>query len=114
MYIYIKMQAPKKRELNLSIPLPLLPGSVSTATSTCGKPQCACKARPPKLHGVYYRWTGFLAGKRTTKTLTKEQAQECQRRIKNYRKLQQQIQKIVTQALAKAPWNIPSKSGQAC
>jgi hypothetical protein len=111
MYIYIKMQAQKPHRLTLTVPLPLLPGSVSTATSTCGKAQCACKAQPPKRHGVYYRWTGFLEGKRTTKTLTKEQAQECQRRIKNYRKLQQQIHKITTQALAKAPWRTARNPG---
>ncbi len=50
---------------------PILPGSVSTAKSQCGKPNCACKASPPKLHGTYYRWTGFLKGKRTTKTISK-------------------------------------------
>jgi hypothetical protein len=90
--------------LLLKVKCPLLPGSISTATSTCGKPNCACKARPPKLHGVYYRWTGFLEGKRTTKTLTRDQARECQRRIKNYRKLQQHIDKLLAQALAQAPW----------
>ena len=99
----------KSKQLILRIEKPLLPGSVSTATSTCGKPHCACKAHPPKLHGVYYRWTGFLQGKRTTKTLSKEIAQECQNRIKNYRKFQRQIEKILTQALAEAPWNKRNK-----
>jgi hypothetical protein len=104
MLLYIKMKTRKPRLRTLRLPLPLLPGSVSTATSTCGKPRCACQARRPKLHGVYYRWTGFLQGKRTTKTLTKEQARECRRRINNYRQLQKQIQKILAQALAEAPW----------
>ncbi len=105
MYYYIKMQASKRRKMVLHLSLPLLPGSVSTASSTCGKPNCACKAKPPKLHGVYYRWTGFLDGKRTTKTLTKAQAQECQRRIKNYRRLQKKLDQILSVALAQAPWN---------
>ena len=104
MYIDIRMQAQKNKIILLEIPLPLLPGSISTAWSTCGKPHCACKKKPPKLHGVYYRWTGFLDGKRTTKTLSKEEAQECQRRIKNYRRLQRQIERILAQALAQAPW----------
>ena len=99
----------KKLKWILRIERPLLPGSVSTAASTCGKPQCVCKAHPPKLHGVYYRWTGFLEGKRTTKTLSKELAEECQRRIKNYRKFQRQIEKILAQALAEAPWNERNK-----
>jgi len=107
MYNYIRIQAEKmkNKKLVLRVERPLLPGSVSTAASTCGKPHCACKAHPPKLHGVYYRWTGFLEGKRTTKTISKELAQECQRRIKNYRKFQRQIEKILAQALAEAPWN---------
>ena len=83
---------------------PILPGSVSTAKSQCGKPNCACKASPPKLHGTYYRWTGFLKGKRTTKTITKEAAEECDRRIKNYRALQRQLDQVIEEALENAPW----------
>ena len=83
---------------------PILPGSVSTAKSQCGKPNCACKASPPKLHGTYYRWTGFLKGKRTTKTISKEAAEECERRIKNYRALQDQLDQLVEEALENAPW----------
>jgi hypothetical protein len=112
MYINIKMQAKKttakqagRTTLTVRIEMPILPGSVSTAASTCGKPHCACKARPPKLHGLYYRWTGFLEGKRTTKTLSKEVAEECQRRIDNYRKFQRQVEKILARALVQAPWN---------
>jgi len=104
MYIYIRMQAQKTKIIVLKIATPLLPGSVSAAASTCGKPNCACKGKPPKLHGLYYRWTGFLRGKRTTKTLSKEVARECQRRIKNYRRLQRAIEQILAQALANAPW----------
>ncbi len=104
MYGDIKMQAQKHKIIILQVTVPLLPGSISTASSTCGKPHCACKKSPPKLHGLYYRWTGFLEGKRTTRTLSKQEAQECQRRIKNYRRLQRQIAKILAQALAQAPW----------
>jgi hypothetical protein len=107
------MQAKGSQILNLKIQLPLLPGSLSTARSTCGKPNCACQAVPPKLHGLYYRWTGFLQGKRTTKSLTKEQAEECRRRIHNYRKLQRQIDQILAQALAEAPWTKADKKTPA-
>ena len=99
------MQAKK---LVLHITLPVLPGSLSTAQSTCGKPNCACKAKPPKLHGPYYRWTGFIQAQRTTKTLTREQAHECQQRIRNYRALEKQIRQLLRQALQDAPWNEPA------
>ena len=102
MYIYIKMQTKK---VTLTAHLPLLPGSVSTAQSTCGKPRCTCHATPPKLHGLYYRWTGFIQGKRTTKTLSPPEARECQKRIRNYRALQRKIGQLLRQALQHAPWN---------
>src|ERR1017187_5201860 len=107
MYTNIRMQVKKSNPANsimLIVEVPLLPGSISTAKSTCGKPNCACKATPPKLHGVYYRWTGFWQGKRTTITLSKIVAQECQRRIRNYRKFQKQIDKLLAEALKQAPW----------
>lgn len=100
-----KKCSPPQKYLTLLVTLPLLSGSLSTARSTCGKSNCACKAKPPKLHGPYYRWTGFLEGKRTTKTLTPEQARECQQRIAHYRALEKQISQLVRQALQVAPWN---------
>jgi len=103
----LKKSSPPQTTITLLVSLPLLPGSLSTASSTCGKPNCACKAKPPKLHGPYIRWTGFLEGKRTTKTLTPEQARECKKRIARYRALEKQITQLVQQALQKAPWNEP-------
>src|SRR5262249_6145079 len=84
---------------------PILPGSLSTAKSQCGKPNCACKTSPANLHGTYYRWTGFIAGKRTTKTISQQQAEECERRIKNYHALQHKLDQIIEDALTNAPWN---------
>lgn len=91
----------KKR---IEFDLPILSGSVSTAKSRCGKAGCACKNKPPRLHGTYYRWTGFIEGKRTTKTVSKEVAQECKRRIRNLRRLQKTINTLLRQSLKNAPW----------
>ncbi len=102
-----KSLSPTPKKITLQITLPLLPGSLSTARSTCGKPNCACKAKPPKLHGPYYRWTGFLEGKRTTKTLTPAQARQCRQRNAHYRALEKQIRQLVRQAFKAAPWNQP-------
>jgi hypothetical protein len=96
--------------LTITVKLPLLPGSLSTARSKCGKPQCACHKDPAQRHGVYYRWTGILEGKRTTKTLSKEEARECQVRIKNYRELQKVIGNLVRQSLKNAPWETRPKN----
>ena len=83
---------------------PILPGSISTARSRCGKAPCACKLSRPRLHGTYYRWTGFIGGKRTTKTVSKEMAQECMRRIRNYRRFQRDLATLLRKAVAEAPW----------
>ena len=99
MYIYIRTM---KRYI--AFEWPVLPGSVSTARSRCGKPNCACKGAPARLHGAYYRWTGFIGGKRTTKTISRETALECQRRIRNFRKLQREIERLVRASLGDAPW----------
>jgi hypothetical protein len=107
MLYYIRVSRPK---ITIAADGPILPGSISTAKSQCGKPNCACKAKPPKLHGTYYRWTGLIDGRRTTKTITKEMAQECERRIKNYRALQEKLDKKLEEALANAPWNEPENS----
>lgn len=99
MYIYIRIM-----RRSITIEWPVLPGSVSTARSRCGKPGCACKGKPPQLHGTYYRWTGFIDGRRTTKTITQEEALECKRRIRNFRKLRREIERLLRASLADAPW----------
>ena len=88
----------------IEIEWPILSGSISTAESRCGKHGCACKHKSPRLHGTYYRWTGFLNGKRTTKTITKDEARECLRRIRNLRKLQKEIDALLQEAFRSAPW----------
>ena len=100
------MRAMKKR---IEFDWPILPGSISTAKSQCGTEGCGCKKkRSPQLHGSYYRWTGFIDGKRTTKTISKEEALECKRRIRKFRRLQKQIDALLAQALRGAPWLLTS------
>jgi len=90
---------------HIEIAWPILSGSISTAKSRCGKPTCACKRKKsPSLHGTYYRWTGFIGEKRTTKTISREAAQECKRRIHSFRQLQKQIGALLAEALDNAPW----------
>lgn len=90
--------------LYISVPSPILPGTISTAMSKCGKTKCACKNDPPKLHGPYYRWTGLIDGRQTTKTIPKEIADECEKRIENFRILQKKVKLLMKQALEDAPW----------
>ena len=50
-----------------------LPGSLIERSAACGKPNCACKADPPRLHGPYHQWTRKIDRKTTTINLTDEQ-----------------------------------------
>lgn len=87
----------------------ILNGTLSTARSRCGKKNCACKSKKPRLHGPYYRWTGIIEGKRTTKTINPEVAIECGKRIQNYKKLKRQFDVALRKALKEAPWAADSK-----
>lgn len=102
MYNSIKMSSASA--IHLISPGPILPGSVSTAMARCGKQTCKCWEDPSQRHGPYYRWTGIIDGKKTTVTLTQEEAQACQQRIKNFKKLQARLAKVITVALETAPW----------
>ncbi len=50
-----------------------LPGSVVVRNMRCGKRGCACKAKPPALHGPYIQWTRTVDGKTVTKFLSEDQ-----------------------------------------
>ena len=91
---------------------PILSGSISTAESRCGKQNCACKSKKPKLHGTYYRWTGLIDGTRTTKTISKDEARECRVRIVRYRQFKTQVDEILRLALLDAPWESRKKESK--
>jgi len=91
-------------KITITSPGPILPGTVSTAHAKCGKPTCRCHQHRKYLHGPYYRWTGWINGKPTTKAISEEIARECQKRIENYRELQKKIDQTVANALNQAPW----------
>lgn len=102
MHNSIKMSSAKL--IHLRVPGLILPGSVSTATPRCGKHTCKCWDDPAHRHGPYYRWTGIIDEKKTTVTLTQEEAKECARRIQNFRTLQARVARVIKEALEIAPW----------
>jgi hypothetical protein len=83
---------------------PILHGTISTAVAKCGQKNCRCQVDPKALHGPYYRWTGKLKGKITTRTISAQEANECERWIENYRKLMAELEKILEEASDSAPW----------
>ena len=100
MYLYIRTM---KRYI--AFDLANLAGQrVNGPQAGAGNRTAPAKAQPPRLHGAYYRWTGFIGGKRTTKTISRQTALECKRRIQNFRKLQREIERLVRASLGEAPW----------
>lgn len=51
----------------------VLPGTLLDRAMRCGKPNCGCKADPPRLHGPYHQWTRKVDGKTVTVNLTDDQ-----------------------------------------
>ncbi len=95
----------ENQKIKIILDEPILPGCVSIGKNKCGKANCACMASPPKLHGPYYRWTGTINGKFTSRVITKELAEECRKRINNYEKLKKEIKKMLDDGIKNAPWN---------
>jgi hypothetical protein len=50
-------------------------GSIAPRYNRCGKPNCACHAHPPVLHGPYWHWTAKINGKTINRRLSERQAQ---------------------------------------
>ena len=94
----------KKDRISIILEGPIMQGSISTAIGKCGKTNCACNTNPDKLHGPYWRWTGPINGKMTTRRLSEEAARECQKKIENYKKLQKRIKELLNDELKNAPW----------
>ncbi len=72
----------------------VLPGSVNVILNRCGKPNCACHADPPKLHGPYTTWTRKVAGKTVTRRLSPEQAQRYRPWFEDSRRLRALISEL--------------------
>ncbi len=77
------------------------PGSVVLRHTACRTPGCHCQADPPQLHGPYWQWTRYDAGRTVTRRLTARQAALYREWIANRRRLTEiiaQMEKISQQA----------------
>jgi len=71
----------------------ILPGSLVSRTTSCGKPGCRCQADPPQRHGPYYQWSRAIAGKTISRRLNEAEADLYRDWIANRHHLEQ----IITQ-----------------
>lgn len=50
-------------------------GSLAPRFTRCGKPTCACRTDPPKLHGPYWHWSTKVNGKTVNRRLSEREAE---------------------------------------
>lgn len=79
-----------------------LPGTINVAMNRCGKPNCACHADPPRLHGPYITWTRKVKGKTVTRRLTPEQLERYRPWFENTRRLRQLVSELESLSLQAA------------
>lgn len=69
----------------------LRPGSVSEQYNVCGKPDCRCKATPPKKHGPYYQLSYSWKGRSKTEFVRRENIAAVRKQLQNYRRLRELV-----------------------
>ena len=70
----------------------------------CTNPDCRCHTDPSFRLGLYHRWTGKMNGKLVSRSISKEAAEECRRRIDNYKALMKKIEGLLDEEVAREPW----------
>ena len=78
-------------------------GSVSSYTSTCGKPNCHCHSDPAHLHGPYWQWTSKKNGKTVARSLSPGLAGLYKEWIANRRRLLATLSQMEELSHAAAP-----------
>lgn len=102
------LSAPQRREANriadelaaIARSGEVLPGSITTRRTHCGRPGCRCMAHPPEPHGPYYQWTRKVAAKTVGRWLSPQQADEYERFVANHRRLKELLGRLEAIGLA--------------
>ena len=71
----------------------VIPGSLVSRQTSCGKPSCRCQGDPPQRHGPYWQYSRAIAGKTISRRLTETEADLYRDWIANRRRLEE----IITQ-----------------
>jgi hypothetical protein len=72
----------------------ILPGSITSRRTHCGRPGCKCMADPPQPHGPYWQWTRKVAAKTITRWLSPQQATRYQAWIENDRRARELLSRL--------------------
>lgn len=78
----------------------ILPGSITSRATHCGRPGCKCMADPPRPHGPYWQWTRKVAAKTVGRWLSDGQASEYQAWIDNHRRMRELTSRLEALGIA--------------
>ena len=72
----------------------VLPGSLTSRRTHCGRPGCRCMADPPQRHGPYWQWTRKVAKRTVCRWLTEGQAADYRSWVANDRRLHELVARL--------------------
>lgn len=72
----------------------VLPGSLTSRRTRCGRPGCKCMADPPEPHGPYWQWTRKVARRTVCRWLGEDQVADYGSWIANDRRLHELVARL--------------------
>ncbi len=72
----------------------VLPGSLTSRRTRCGRPGCKCMADPPEPHGPYWQWTRKVAARTVCRWLDADQAADYGSWVANDRHLHELVARL--------------------
>ena len=72
----------------------VLPGSLTSRRTRCGRRGCKCMADPPELHGPYWQWTRKVAKRTVCRWLGSDQAADYASWVANDRRLHELVARL--------------------
>jgi len=72
----------------------VLPGSLTSRRTHCGRHGCKCMADPPELHGPYWQWTRKVAKRTVCRWLGSDQAADYAPWVANDRRLHELVARL--------------------
>lgn len=72
----------------------VLPGTITSRLTHCGRPGCRCMADPPRPHGPYWQWTRKVRAKTVGRWLSADQAADYEPWVANHRRIRELLSRL--------------------
>jgi hypothetical protein len=92
----------------------LRPGTLTRQYNVCGKPDCRCKATPPRKHGPYNQLSFTWQGKSKSEFVRQQDLATVKQQLRNYKRLRQLLDRWMALALELSRLRLqpPAKRGR--